>query len=108
MAKNTNIKEKGIAVLVFNPLKRFIGVFRSCSAAANAFEVSAANIHFACTGKTISACSLYFRYWDNKQLTFEEVQNMSLIEWDKTNGLKRKYYPNKNMTRNGMKYVTHT
>lgn len=80
MTKRTIIDKEGIPVLVFNPLKRLVGVFRSCTAAANAFGTSAVNIHFACTGKSISACNLYFRYWYEKRFTFDEVQNISLQE----------------------------
>ena len=96
-----------VPVLVFNPLKRFIGTFRSCSAAASAFNISNVTIHMACAGKIMSTHKLYFRFWDNPQFTFEDIQNMTLQEWDKANGLERKYYPTKHMTRNGMKYKKH-
>lgn len=95
-------KESATPVLVFNPLKRLIGVFRSLTATAQAFHTSTANIHFACTGESISACGFYFRYWNNAAITYEELANAYLPDWDKANGLTRSYYPNKYMTRNGM------
>lgn len=104
MASKSFNENTAIPVLVFNPLKRFIGVFKSCASAASAFDISPVTISLACTGKIISAHKLYFRYWDNTLFTFEDIKNMTLLEWDKANGLIRKYYPNKNMTRNGMKY----
>lgn len=96
-------------VLVFNPLKRLIAIFQSCNAAAIAFDTSVVNIHDACSGKNISACNLYFRhlYEDKIELDMlEDLGTLQLKDYDKLIGLKRKYYPNKNMSRAGMSYKT--
>ena len=97
--------KKSCRVLVFNPLKRFIAVFQSVTAASKAFNTTATNIHFACTGKSISCCNLYFRHLqDNLEVELEDFGKLRLEEYDKLCGVTRKYYPTKAMNRNGMKY----
>ena len=104
MTQRTVSNKAGKYILVFNNTKRFIAVYKSCTATANTFNTTATNIHFACTGKSISACNHYFRYCDKEKLDFEKIQNMSVIDWDKSNGLKREYYSNGKMSRLGRKY----
>lgn len=94
-------------VLVFSPLKRLIGIFQSVTAAANAFNTSATNIHYACNGKSISCCNLYFRHFYEDKIdidVFEDLGKLKLEEYDRLAGLTRKYYDNKDMTRKGMKH----
>jgi hypothetical protein len=94
-------------VLVFNPLKRLVAVFQSVTAAATAFGTSAPSIHDACTGKNISCCELYFRQLDEDKIEIdmlEDLGTLRLEEYDKLVGIKRKYYPNKYMSRVGMEY----
>lgn len=96
-------------VLVFNPLKRLVAIFQSSTAAASAFNTSIVSIHDACTGKNISSCNLYFRhlYEDKVEIdTLEDLGTLRLEDYDKLMGLKRKYYPTKEMSRTGMKYKT--
>lgn len=94
-------------VLVFNPLKRLIGIFQSVTAAATAFGTSIPSVHDACTGKNISCCDLYFRQLDDEKVEIdmlEDLGTLRLEEYDKLVGIKRKYYPNKYMSRVGMEY----
>lgn len=94
-------------VLVFNPLKRLVAIFQSCTAAASAFGTSTVNIHDACAGKNISACNLYFRHFYDDQIELdilEDLGTLRLEDYDNLLGLKRKYYPTKDMSRTGMKY----
>ena len=101
------LSENRKRVLVFNPLKRFIAIFQSATAAARAFNTSTVNIHDACIGKNISSCNLYFRHFydDKVELNMlEDLGTLRLEEYDKLVGLERKYYPTKEMSRIGMKY----
>ncbi len=52
---------------------------------------------------------MYFRhlYEDKIEIdTLEDLGTLRLEDYDKLMGLKRKYYPNKEMSRTGMKYKT--
>lgn len=94
-------------VLVFNPLKRFISKICSVNAAAEIFQTSPANITLACSGSTISCCGYYFRYLDPRiELGEEDEGALRLEDYDRLCGVERKYYPNKEMSRKGMKYKT--
>lgn len=108
MAANI-LNESRKRVLVFNPLKRLVAIFQSCTAAASAFGTSTVNIHDACTGKNISACNLYFRHLYDDQIELdipEDLGTLRLEDYDNLLGLQRKYYPTKDMSRTGMKYNT--
>lgn len=103
---NSPIKNRK-RILVFNPLKRFVGIFQSSTAAASAFNTSTVSIHDACTGRNISSCNLYFRhlYEDKIEIDMlEDLGTLRLEEYDKLVGIKRKYYPTKEMSRSGMEY----
>lgn len=95
----------GIPILVFNPLKRFIGYFHSLTAAATAFKTSNSSIYQACVGPCISSCGLYFRFLD-KSIELEESDygTLKLEDYDQMCGVTRTYYPNSSMSRKGMKY----
>lgn len=101
-----NCHNKNI-VLVFNPLKRLVGIFGSENSAAKAFDVSVVSLHMACKGDTISCSGLYFRNLDeNIEVTFDDFGVLRLEDYDQMCGVTRKYYPSKEMTRKGMKYNT--
>lgn len=102
MANKTLSNKNNKYVLVFNNLKRFVAVFRSCTATAKAFNVSPTIIHLASTGKIMSSHNYYFRYCDNFNLN--ELDDMSVIDWDIKNGLQRDYYSNGKMSRTGRVY----
>ena len=93
-------------VLVFNPLKRFIGAFTSLHNTAKAFGKDKVSIYEACAGRCISCNNLYFRYLPSN-MSIEQVASMDLCTFDKINGLERKLYTSKQMTRKGMKYKKH-
>ena len=96
-------------VLVFNPLKRLIAIFKSVSSVATTFHTSLSNIHSACTGKSISSCGLYFRFLDDRiEITFDDFGTLALEEYDQMCGVTRVYYKTKDMTRKGDKYKKKT
>ena len=108
MATNL-LNESRRRVLVFNPLKRLVAIFQSCTAAATAFGTSTVNIHDACTGKNISSCNLYFRHLYEDKIESDmlnDLGSLRLEDYDKLMKLQRKYYPTKEMSRVGMKYKT--
>lgn len=105
--KEMAINPKGNVILIFNPLKRLVAFFGSENAAAKAFNVSSVSIHLAVAGDIISCSNLYFRKLSEKiEVTFDDFGKLRLEEYDKMCGVKRKYYPTKEMTRKGMKYNT--
>lgn len=108
MKKNLSNKTSS-PVLVFNPLKRFIGYFHSLTAAATAFKISNSSIHQACVGPCISSCGLYFRFLA-KDIEIEESDygTLKLEDYDQMCGVTRTYYPTASMSRKGMKYKQNT
>jgi len=102
--KNLNNKTSN-PVLVFSPLKRFIGYFHSLTAAGTAFKTSNSTIYQACVGNSISSCGLYFRFLA-KDIEIEESDygTLKLEEYDEMCGVTRTYYPTASMSRKGMKY----
>lgn len=104
MKKSFNNKTS-IPVLVFNPLKRFIGYFNSLTAAATAFKTSNSSIYQACVGPCISSCGLYFRFLSKDfELEDEDYGTLKLEDYDTMCGVTRTYYPTASMSRKGMKY----
>lgn len=86
-----------------------IAVFRSEIAAAKAFGVSSVSIHLAVTGKCISCNNMYFRkLYEGFNITIDTLGSFNLKDYDTACGLKRKYYDNGKMSRNGMKYKKRT
>lgn len=104
MKKSLNNKTSN-PVLVFNPLKRFIGYFHSLTAAATAFKTSNSSIHQACVGPCISSCGLYFRFLAKDiEIENSDYGTLKLEEYDSMCGVTRAYYPTASMSRKGMKY----
>ena len=80
-------------------------ICQSLTATARAFKTSATNLHFACTGKTISCCGMYFRNLsDEINVAEEDLGTLTLEEYDQLCGVVRIYYPTKHFSRKGCKY----
>lgn len=93
-------------ILIFNPLKRFIGVFASQVQAARILGVKTPTIKAACDGTAISTCRLYLRWW-NPDIEIDvdkELGVLSLKEYDELYGVKRRTYANGRMNREKWKY----
>lgn len=93
-------------ILVFNPLKKFIGVISSQLQAARILGVKTPTIKAACDGTAISTCKLYLRWW-NPEIEIDvcsELGELTLRDYDELCGVKRRVYKNKRMDRTGMKY----
>ena len=104
MKKNLNNKT-GKPVLVFNPLKRFVGYYHSLTAAAASFKVSRSSLHLACIGPCISCCGQYFRYLaEDIEIENGDYGTLKLEDYDSMCGVTRKYYPTADMSRKGTKY----
>ena len=85
-------------VLVFNPVKKLVAVYQSVTSAARTFQTTPTNVHFACVGKSISCCNLYFRHLsDDVEITLDDLGTLKLEDYDKLCGVTRKYYPTKSM-----------
>lgn len=93
-------------ILVFNPLKKFIGVFSSQLQAARILGVRTPTVKAACDGDAISTCSLYLRWWDPKiEIDVdEELGVLTLKEYDQLCDVHRKVYKNGRMNRENWKY----
>lgn len=104
MNKKLNNKTSA-PVLVFNPVKRFVGYFHSLTATAAAFKTTNSSIYQACVGPSISSCGYYFRFL-SKEIELEEQDYgaLRLEEYDKMCGVTRVYYPTAAMCRRGIKY----
>lgn len=97
--------DKPTRILVFNPLKRLVGIFQSSFAAAKAFKIRPQSIHYASTGVCMSCNDLYFRHLkDDIEVTLEDLGTLRLEEYDKLCGVERRYYETRRMDRTGMKY----
>ena len=106
MAKQFNTIPKRI--LVFNNLKRLVGVFQSQNAAAKVFNTHVQSIHYACTGQCISCQGYYFRSLDETiEVTWDDLGELQLEEYDKLCGVERKTYKTGDMSRTGMTYKKH-
>lgn len=104
MKKNLSNKTSN-PVLVFSPLKRFIGYFHSLTAAGIAFKTANSVVYSACTGRSISSCGLYFRFLaQDIEIEASDYGTLKLEEYDKMCGVTRTYYPTASMSRKGMKY----
>lgn len=93
-------------ILVFNPLKKFIGVFSSQLQAARILGVKTPTIKAACDGTAISTCNLYLRWW-NPEIEIDvdkELGLLTLLEYDQLCGVQRKVYRNKRMNRERWTY----
>ncbi len=91
--------------LVFNSLKRLVGVFQSTHAASKAMGIGIQSIHYACNGTTIKAGNFYFRHLeDDIEVTWDDLGVLSVEEYDELCGVERKVYSTKEMTRKGTKY----
>ena len=94
-------------ILVFNPLKRLVAIYKSVSAAAISFKTPAQNICSATSGANISCCGYYFRKLSDKiEITLDDLGVLNLEEYDQMCGVKRTYYQTKDMSRGGVKYQT--
>lgn len=93
-------------ILLFNPLKKFVGVISSQVQAAKILGVRTPTIKKACDGEAISTCNLYLRWWnpDIEIDIAEELGVLTLKEYDQLCGVKRKVYKDKTMTRKDWKY----
>lgn len=95
-------------ILAFNSCKRLVGIFQSALAAAKALGTHTQSIHYACTGKCIAVGKLYLRHLsEDIEITFEDLGQLRLEEYDSLCGVERKLYPTNKMTRKGMKYKKH-
>lgn len=93
-------------ILVFNPLKKFIGVFSSQLQAARILGVKTPTIKAACDGTAISTCHLYLRWW-NPEIEIDvdkELGVLTLSEYDQLCGVQRRVYKNKRMNREHWTY----
>lgn len=92
-------------VLIFNSLKRLVSIAQSAFAVAKANDWNISSIRCACSGKTVSYHNLYFRYLDDDiEVSVDDLGVLDLVDYDKLRGVERKVYPNKNMSRENMKY----
>ncbi|MDR1119451.1 MAG: hypothetical protein LBM08_00860 [Dysgonamonadaceae bacterium] len=92
-------------VLVFNAHKRLTGIYSSSYEAAKALGIHTQSVHYACSGKCISAKNRYMRQAQkNVRIYMEDLGVLCLEEYDKLCEVERKLYPDAQMSRRGMKY----
>lgn len=92
-------------ILIFNPLKKLVGIYNSIHATARSFNVNMQSIHYACNGTCMSCQGHYFRQlYDGIEVTYKDLGILTVTEYDKLCGVERKVYATKTMSRKGMKY----
>lgn len=95
-------------VLIFNPLKRLVGIYSSLTSTALIHKASNSAIHQACIGPSISCKGFYFRFLSPEiEIEPSDYGKLRLEDYDKMCGVERQYYPTAKMCRLGMKYKNH-
>lgn len=80
-------------VLVFNGAKTLVATVCSLQATSKIFFTTPQAISFACSGKYISSNAFYFRKEnENVQIEPEDLGRLSLFEFDKLCGEKKRYH----------------
>ena len=96
--KNNNIKN----IIVFDSNLRLVGMFSSYYTAAKTTGVSHQMIAKACNGSIIAAKKMYWREVDIKEylMDCDDLGNLTLLDFDKMQGINRRIYANRNMKKN--------
>jgi len=99
MTRRSKFKEPKM-VLVFNGARVLIAVLRSLHSAAEFSGCNLQAISFSCTGKYISTGGYYYRHiHPDIQLEINDIDNLTLEEYDKLCGHDRKYHTTKKMAK---------
>lgn len=93
-------------ILIFNDVRRFVGVMHSI-ASIERFGFRAAGLSAACKGKLVSYKGFYFRELpENVTLDLlNDLGNLKLEEFDQAIGIKRKYHKATIIRKQNSKYV---
>ena len=87
-------------VLIFNDTKKLVAIARSLNAAAELMQGNVQAMSFSCSGKYISSGGYYFRrLHPNVLVELDDLDNLSVDEYDKLCGVKRTYHPQRVMNR---------
>ncbi len=98
-------QERPNKILVFNPLKKLVGIYHSTYATAKSFNTRLQSIKYACDGTCVSCQGHYFRVMDETiGVTLESLGVLTLQEYDRLCGVERKVYRTGKMERKGMRY----
>lgn len=98
-------RNKPQRILVFNPLKKLVGIYHSTYATAKSFNTRLQSIKYACDGTCVSCQGHYFRLLNETLgVTLDSLGVLTLQEYDQLCGVERKVYRTKRMERKGMRY----
>ncbi len=87
-------------VLIFNGACVLIGITRSLRSASEISGGNAQAISFACTGKYISAGSLYYRHvHPDIEIEMSDLDSLKLQDYDKMCNIDRRYHSVREMAR---------
>lgn len=85
-------------VLIFNGARVLVAVVRSLCSAAELTNNRASAVHNCCTGKTIRSGLYYYRQLHPDVLIeMDDLDNLTLEEYDNLCGAKRKYISTRKM-----------
>lgn len=95
-------------VLVFDSKKKFIAIYGSQLLLAKSFGVATPSVKSVCNGTAISVKQHYLRWWEPEIEINpdDDLGVLTLDEYDKLCGVKRKTYKNTRMSRRGWRYGT--
>lgn len=85
-------------VLIFNSERILVAITRSLHCTAELTHRNLQSISFCCTGKYIRLGAYYYRHLHPDVLVdLDDLDNLSLEEYDRLCGVKRKYLPRRKM-----------
>ena len=85
-------------VLIFNGARVLVAIVRSLHCAAELTHENKSAIHNCCTGKSVRSGAYYYRQLHpNVLLEMDDLDNLTLKEYDDLCGIKRKYISTRKM-----------
>ena len=87
-------------VLIFNGARVLVAIVRSLHCAAELTHENKSAIHNCCTGKSVRSGAYYYRQLHpDILLEMDDLDNLTLKEYDDLCGIKRKYISTRKMAR---------
>ena len=85
-------------ILIFNGARVLIAIVRSLHCAAELTHENKSAIHNCCSGKSVRSGAYYYRQLHlDILLEMDDLDNLTLKEYDDLCGIKRKYISTRNM-----------
>ena len=90
--------EKQSQILIFNAAGELVAIVRSLHSAAELMHENKSAIHNCCTGKSVRSGAYYYRQLHpDILLEMDDLDNLTLKEYDDLCGINRKYISTRKM-----------